>query len=141
MTDSDQRSKDLGTNHVVWDLTDLYESSNNKSFISDRSWCEEEAVKIRNEFRSTIDTLNSAQLGSLVQRLERLDTCLGRLATYSFLNYTTQIDNEKAGALYQDIHELTSKCGKETVFFELEWNQLDEEHVTALLLSRELEKI
>ena len=140
MTDSDQRNRDLGTIGVVWDLTDLYESSECQSFISDRRWCEEEAIKIREEFRSTVDTLNSGQIGSLVRRLEQLDTCLGRLATFSFLHFTTQIDNETAGALYQDIHELTSKCGKETVFFELEWNQLDDEHVATLLANKELEQ-
>ena len=35
------------------------------------------------------------------------------------------MDNSEAGALDQKIHEAYSRCGTETVFFELEWNRLD----------------
>ena len=70
---------------------------------------------------------------SLVKKLENLDCALSKLGTFSFLNFTTQMGNAEAGALDQRIHELYSKCGTETVFFELEWNQVDEKQALALL--------
>ena len=38
----------------------------------------------------------------------------------------------KLGALDQKIHELASRCGGETVFFELEWNQLSDDEADTL---------
>jgi len=133
MAEAQQLNRELGSDDVVWNLSDLYRSAECPEFIEDLSWCKKEASKIGVEFRSHVAGLNSNQLHTLVTRLEALDSRLGKLATYAFLNFTTQIDNEAAGGLYQKIHELSNSCGKETIFFELEWNNLEEEKVATLL--------
>ena len=139
MAEAQQLNRELGSDDVVWNLSDLYRSTESLEFIKDLSWCKEEARKIRKEFRSHVAGLSSKQLHTLVTRLEALDSCIGKLATYAFLNFTTQINNEAAGALYQKIHELSTSCGKETIFFELEWNKLEEEKVTTLLVDPQLD--
>jgi oligoendopeptidase F len=48
--------------------------------------------------------------------------------------------NAEAGALDQRIHELHSRCGTETVFFELEWNQVKEQQASTLLDSPQIAK-
>lgn len=133
MSETEQLNEKLGTDSVVWSISDLYPSPECSEFIRDSEWCQEEASAIGNKFRGQVTTLSSGQLHTLVRRLENLESRLGRLSTYAFLNFTTQIDNEAAGALYQRIHELANSCSKETVFFELEWNNLEEERVTTLL--------
>ncbi len=138
MTDPQQLNTVLGTDDVVWKLSDLYHSADSPEFIKDTDWCKQESKAIGSEFRGAVSGLNSAELYGLVVRLERLDSRIGKLATYAFLNFTTQIDNEAAGALYQKIHELSNNCGKETVFFELEWNKLEEEKVASLLTDPQL---
>ncbi len=138
MTEPQQRNKELGTDTVVWKLSDLYRSSDCSEFIDDADWCKTESRKIGEKFRGAVARLNASQLHSLVLRLETLDSRIGRLATYAFLNFTTQIDNEAAGALYQEIHELSNSCGKETIFFELEWNKLEEKKVVSLLAEAQL---
>ena len=103
MTEPQQRNKELGTDTVVWKLSDLYRSSDCSEFIDDADWCKTESREIGEKFRGVVVRLNASQLHSLVLRLETLDSRIGRLATYAFLNFTTQIDNEAAGALYQEI--------------------------------------
>jgi oligoendopeptidase F len=138
MTDAARLSKDLGTDKIIWNLSDLYPSPNSKKFKDDVSWCQRESLAIGNNCRGTIKKLSAKQLFELVYRIEHMEIRLGKLSTFAFLHFITQVDNEKAGALYQAIHELVSTCTKETVFFELEWNKLDDDRVNTLLNNPQL---
>ena len=133
MADTTQTNRALGTDDVLWDLTDLYSGTDDQYIDSDIAWCETEATAIRTSCYTKVAKLDAPELLILVKRLETLDCALSKLATFSFLNFTTQMDNAAAGALDQKIHELASRCGTETVFFELEWNQLAGEHAEVLL--------
>ena len=125
MTDSTQLNRELGTEAVLWKLDDLYASPGCTSFNDDCQWCRDQAQAIKKEYHNRIAALSAAELLALVSRLEALECRLGKLLTYSFLHFTTQIDNEAAGALYQQVHELANDCRKQSVFFELEWNNLE----------------
>ena len=138
MSDATKLNQSLGTTKVQWDLTDLYSGTDDQYIKSDIEWCETEAVSLKNAFYGKIAQLNARQLLSLVKKLENLDCALTKLGTFSYLNFTTQMGNAEAGALDQRIHELYSRCGTETVFFELEWNKIDDQQALALLTSEEL---
>ncbi len=133
MTRAEELNSELGTDDVTWNLSDLYESPESSEFINDSKWCEQEARLIGETFHGAVAGLSAGRLEELVSRLELLDTRLGKLATFAFLNFTTRIDNEAAGALYQKIQELASRCDRETVFFALEWNSIEDETVHSLL--------
>ena len=139
MSDTKKLNDTLGTAEVKWNLTDLYTGTNDRYIESDIDWCETEAAKIKKDSYGKIAQLGADESFSLVKRLENLDCALSKLGTFSFLNFTTQMGNAEAGALDQRIHELHSKCGTEIVFFELEWNQLDDHQARALLDSPQLD--
>ncbi|MEE4166683.1 MAG: oligoendopeptidase F, partial [Desulfocapsaceae bacterium] len=138
MKQAEQLNNELGTDTIIWNLGDLYESAESSSFISDSQWCEQEAITIGSTFRGSVAGLNADRLHELVSRLETLDTRIGKLSTFAFLTFTTQVDNEDAGALFQKIQELASRCQKETVFFELEWNTIEQENIVPLLADKRL---
>ncbi len=138
MSDTTKLNDNLGTTRVQWDLTDLYSGMDDQYIRSDIEWCETEATRIKTESYGKVGCLDAEALLSLVQKLENLDCALTKLGTFSFLNFTTQMGNAEAGALDQRIHELHSKCGTETIFFELEWNQVEEQRARTLLGSPQL---
>lgn len=138
MADIRQQNDQLGTTDVIWDLSDLYAGTDDQYIESDIAWCENEAGALREMYCGRVKDLGAADLFALVKRLETLDSALSKLATFSFLNFTTRMGNAEAGALDQKIHELASLCGTRTVFFELEWNQLAEEQAETLLASPDL---
>ncbi len=138
MQDTAKLNASLGTTEVLWDLNDLYSGTDDPYIASDIDWCETEAADIKNSHYGQIAQLDAEALLKLVKRLENLDCTLTKLGTFSFLNFTTQMTNAKAGALDQQIHELYSKCGTQTVFFELEWNQVDDQQALSLLESPQL---
>lgn len=133
MTDTTATNTMLGTADVLWNLSDLYSGTDDQYIDSDLAWCTTEAAAIKNSYYRKVADLDAPALLVLVKRLETLDCALSKLATYSFLNFTTRMSDSAAGALDQRIQELASRCGTETVFFELEWNQLPGDRAEALL--------
>jgi len=129
---------DLGVSEVLWNLGDLYRNADDPALATDIQWCIDEAQAIRSRFRGQVATLAAAELLGLVVRLEALDCRITRLATFAFLNFTTRMENSKAGALEQRMEELASSCKKDVVFFELEWNVVPSEIAARLLASPEL---
>lgn len=123
---------------MLWNLGDLYGNEDDPELAADIRWCIDEAQAIRGRFRGQVATLTAAELLGLVVRLEALDCRLTRLATFAFLNFTTQMENSRAGALEQRMEELASSCKKNVVFFELEWNVVPSERAAGLLASPEL---
>lgn len=128
----------LGTADILWNLGDLYLSDDYPPLEEDIIACRQEAKSIKEKYHGKLSTLPAEDILTLITRLEKLDSLLGKLATYSFLNFTTQVDNARAGALSQRIRELVSECGKETVFFELEWNKLGHEQAERVLADSRL---
>lgn len=125
----------LATAGVIWNLEDLYPGEDSTLLEQDISRASEDAEKIKGDYYQKVASLSPEDVFRLVTRLERLDCILGKLSTYAFLNFTTQVNNAEAGALNQRIRELVSHCGKQTVFFELEWNAISEEQAKAILRS------
>ncbi len=119
------RPDPLGTQAVAWKLTDLYNSITDPAVAADIDRCQAEAARLHQEHSGQLATLAPAALLALVQGLEEVSTTLGRLATLAFLHFTTQTGNAEAAAFLQHIREVASRVGTETVFFELEWNNLE----------------
>ncbi len=138
MDDLSKTNNTLGTKAVIWNLNDLYSAPDDQYIESDIAWCQTEASSIKDIYREKVSQLTAQELLTLIKRLETLDSALSKLATFSFLNFTTQMGNAEAGALDQKIHELSSSCGTEIVFFELEWNHISDVQAEKLLDSPDL---
>ncbi|MDD5757547.1 MAG: M3 family oligoendopeptidase [Desulfobulbaceae bacterium] len=123
----------LGTTDIVWQLTDLYQTLDDPHINADLDLCQTEAEALQAEFAGKLSALSPKSLLNLVGRLEKIGVMQGRLATFAFLNFVTQIQEAKAGAFLQKIREKSSAIAKLTVFFELEWNTLPDNFALQLL--------
>lgn len=128
----------LGTEDILWNLLDLYQGLDDQRIQTDIAWCQSESVSLKTAYAGKIASLQDTDLLDLVGRLEKLETLLGKLSTYAFLNFTTQTKKPQAGAFLQKIKETHSAIAKETVFFELEWNKVPDELAEKLLHSEKL---
>ncbi len=126
-------NEQLATTNILWKLTDLYQGTDDAQIDTDISWCENEAKNVKQEFTGLVASLSVPDMLILVQRLEKMETMLGKLSTFAFLNFTTQTQNATAGAFLQKIKEANSRIGKETVFFELEWSSIPDNQAEELL--------
>ena len=119
-------NNELGTETIVWDLAPLYPALESSTIKQDIASCLSMATEIAGEYRGQVAQLDPASLNRLVERLEQLDTLLTRLSTYAFLAFITQTGEAQPSALLQKIEETEAQAGRLTVFFRLEWNQIDE---------------
>lgn len=117
-------NEELGTTDVKWNLADLYSGYSDPQIKRDIAFCENEAAAINRKYADKVETLAAEELHALVARLEKLETLLGRLFTFAFLNFATDTHDQQVGAFLQRMREIGSSIGKNTVFFELEWNKI-----------------
>jgi oligoendopeptidase F len=133
MTTEQSLNETLKTVDVLWNLDDLYADAEDQSVVNDIDWCRQQGIDLAKIYQGKLASLSAARVYTLVNRLENLQTRLGKLSTFAFLNFTTQVDNARAGAFYQKIRELISDVETNLVFFELEWNELPADHVEPIL--------
>ena len=126
-------NEELGTSGVSWNTGDLYSCYDVPQIEKDISSCQKEAAAINREYAGKVKDLGAKDLQNLVARLESLETLMGRLFTFAFLNFATQTHDHEVSAFLQRMREIGSSIGKETVFFELEWNVIQEEKAEKLL--------
>ncbi len=134
---SSELNSELGTSAITWNLDDLYESLDDSLINDDIDLCEQEAGLLQDQFATKLAELEPAVFVRTVKRLERIAVNLGRLATFAFLNFATQVKNDQAGAFLQQIKEAASRINRETVFFELEWSKMPTETAEKLLAAEE----
>jgi oligoendopeptidase F len=124
---SESLNSSLGTAEVKWNLTDLYSGYDDPQIEKDIVFCESEAASVNGEYADKVKNLGAEELYALVTRLESLETKLGKLFTFAFLNFATHTHDQEVSAFLQRMREIGSSIGKDTVFFELEWNKISEE--------------
>ena len=130
---SDTLNTSLGTTEVKWNLTDLYSGYDDPAIEDDINFCQDEAKKINSEYADRIEKLTAEELNALVTRLENLETRLGKLFTFAFLNFATHTHDQQVSAFLQRMREIGSSIGKDTVFFELAWNMVPQDKAESLL--------
>ena len=130
---SDDLNISLGTTEVIWKLADLYSGYGDTQIEEDIKQCEQDAVAINKKFSSRVADLSADEIHEAVKRLEDLSVVLGRLSTFAFLNFATRTHDQQVSAFLQRMREIGSNIGKDTVFFELEWNKVDKEKAAGLL--------
>jgi oligoendopeptidase F len=135
---TEETNRQLGTTEVAWALNDLYPAPESQEFREDMFRCRELAEHLAAEISGRIKSLDAQSLLQVVQRLEGIDTLLGRLGTFAFLNFITRTGDAAASALLQQVEELEAAVGKRTLFFRLEWNAIDATVAEQLLQQPEI---
>lgn len=134
---SSSLNKQLGTTDVLWNLDALYDSPEDELLQDDLDLCTQEAELVKELCSGKIAELEPSVFARVIRRIERIQINLGRMDTYAFLHFVTQVKNDAAGAFMQKCKEDASLVNRELVFFDLEWAQLDQESADKLLAAEE----
>ncbi|MEA3467986.1 MAG: M3 family oligoendopeptidase [Thermodesulfobacteriota bacterium] len=135
---SNSINNDLGTTEVVWNLDILYDSLQDELLVDDLDLCRQEAELLKENCRGKLSELDPALFARSVRRLERIQANLGRIDTYAFLYFVTQVKNDAAGAFMQKSKEDASQVNRDLVFFDLEWAKMDQESADRLLATDDI---
>ncbi len=130
-------NNELGTTDVLWNLDDLYESLQDELLEDDLDLCRQEAELLKESCAGKLAELEPAVFARTVRRLERIQENLGRIGTYAFLNFVTQVKNSEASAFLQQSKEDAANVNRDLVFFDLEWAKMDNQAAERMLAAEE----
>lgn len=117
----------------AWDLRDFYSSIKDKKIASDLKNIAESAQKFAKKYLNKVAKLTAPQLALAISQYEKVSEEIGKISSYSYLIYASDLSNQSNVSFYQNISEKLSKFEKDLVFFTLEINLIEEKKIATLL--------
>ncbi len=120
-----------------WDLRDLYPSPDGPEFDRDMQWLGQACADFAARYEGKLASLSAADLLTCVETNEAIEITAGRLMSYAGLRYyQNTMDSERAKFMADAQDEVTTATTA-LVFFALEFNRLEDAHLSDLLAQNE----
>ncbi|WP_371054558.1 M3 family oligoendopeptidase [Rhodosalinus sp. K401] len=115
-----------------WDLTDLYAAPDAAEIARDLDWLEAEGRTFAADYEGRLGELDAAGFLDCVRRNERIETVAGRIMSYAGLRYYQQTTDAGRAKFLSDMQEKITNFTTPLVFFTLELNRLEDDHLERL---------
>ena len=115
----------------VWDLSDLYESSDAKELKRDMDWLESACAEFANDYEGNLAALDAAGLLECVLRYERISAISGRIMSFAGLSYYQNTTDPERGQFMANAQDKITTFTTPLVFFSLEINRIDDDKLDA----------
>ena len=116
-----------------WDLTDLYNAPDAPEFLRDMASLDIACSEFAAKYEGKLDTLDAAALLACVQEYEAIDVTAGRVMSYAGLRYYQNTMDSDRAKFMADAQDRITNATTPLVFFSLEFNRLDDDHLASLL--------
>lgn len=127
MTDQLVAERLTGAEEVVWDLSVFYASPDDPALQRDMDGVMQQVGAFADRYRGRVAQLSAGEMLEALQTMEQLYDRSGRIGNYASLLYSTDTTNPQYGALIQKVTEYGAQFNQKLVFFELEWNLVEDE--------------
>ena len=124
-------AKDLG-DLPEWDLSDLYTSEDAPELKRDLDWLEQACASFAADYEGKLATLDAKGMLDCVLRNERISSVAGRIMSFAGLRYYQMTIDATRAKFMSDCQEKITNFTTPLVFFTLELNRLEDDHVAAL---------
>ncbi len=125
--------KTTGAENVIWDLSIFYKRVDDPAIEQDMQSIAKEVDAFAATYKGRVASLTADELLTAVKTIEKIYDKVGRIGNYASLQYATDTANAQYGALVQKVTEYDSSLEQKIVFFDLEWNNVDDEVAKKLL--------
>ncbi len=116
-----------------WDLTDLYPAPDAPEFTRDMAWLERACADFAAAYEGKLASLDAPALLACVEANEKIDITAGRLMSYAGLRYYQNTMDSDRAKFMADAQDKVTVFTTPLVFFSLEFNRLDDDHLARLL--------
>ena len=116
-----------------WDLTDLYPAPDAPEFERDLDWVATEGRAFAAAYEGKLATLDAAGLLACVRAYEQIDITAGRIMSYAGLRYYQNTMDSERAKFMGDAQEAITEATTPLVFFSLEFNRLEDDHLAGLM--------
>ncbi|MEP4194082.1 MAG: M3 family oligoendopeptidase [Aliishimia sp.] len=125
-------SKDLG-DLPEWNLDDLYPGEDAPELKRDLDWLETSCAAFASDYEGKLADLDAAGLLDCVLRNEKINQIAGRVMSFAGLRYYQKTTDADRAKFMSDCQEKITNYTTPLVFFTLELNRLEDEHLANLL--------
>ena len=130
-TNAAHGDKDLG-DLPEWDLSDLYTAPDASELSDDLNWLETECAAFAADYEGKLAGLSAADMFICVTRKEKISTIGGRVMSYAGLRYYQMTTDGERSKFLSDCQERITKFTSPLVFFSLELNCIEDDHIEEL---------
>ncbi|MEP1766261.1 MAG: M3 family oligoendopeptidase [Sulfitobacter sp.] len=116
-----------------WNLDDLYPGEDATELKRDLDWLEQSCASFATDYEGKLDTLDAAGLLDCVLRNEKINQIAGRIMSYAGLRYYQLTTDAGRAKFMSDVQEKITTFTTPLVFFTLELNTLEDNHLDGLL--------
>ena len=116
-----------------WNLTDLYPGPDSAEFATDLARLKQRSAGFAASYEGKLAGLDAAGLLDCVLAYEAIEVVAGRIMSYAGLRYYQNTMDSERAKFMADAQDQVTDFTTALVFFSLEFNRLDEGHLTALL--------
>ena len=116
-----------------WDLSDLYPSTDGPEFARDMAWLQKACADFAVVYEGKLVGLDASALLDCVLSYEQIDIVAGRIMSFAGLRYYQNTMDSDRAKFMADAQDRVTDYTTPLVFFSLEFNRLDEGHLTKLL--------
>ena len=121
-----------------WNLEPLVEDGGAERALAMIDDAQKRAEAFAERYRGTLAEIDAAGMAEAMRELEAISDLVGRGGTYASLAFSVDTASPEVGSLMQQVRERSAKLATTLLFFDLEWNELDDERAEELLASSEL---
>jgi len=131
-----QGARPLG-NLPEWNLDDLYTGEDAPELERDLNWLEKACTSFAADYKGKLSTLDAAGLLTCIQRQERIHQVAGRIMSYAGLRYYQLTTDAGRAKFMSDAQEKITNYTTPLVFFTLELNTLNGDHLVNAMQANE----
>jgi oligoendopeptidase F len=109
-----------------WDLKDLYPGRDSAELKAALAESDSGSKQFRSRYEGKLASLSGADLAGAIHRYEAIQETLGRIMSYAYLDYCTDMTDAETGRFFQNMQETVNSISTELLFFSLELNRIEE---------------
>ena len=109
-----------------WNLNDLYPAPDAPALKADIAQAERDSTAFAASYKDKLVMLDGAGLAASLRDYEALSDLLGRIGSYAQLYYVGDTTDSARAKFYGDINAKLTELSTALLFYELEFNQLDD---------------
>ncbi|MDP6589691.1 MAG: M3 family oligoendopeptidase [Alphaproteobacteria bacterium] len=121
-----------------WDLSDLYAAPDCQALEGDLEKARQGARALKEKHGGKVASLDGEALGRLVGEYEAVQEILGRLTSYAYLRYCTNMEDAEVARFFQNLSEAATDISSDLLFLPLELNRIDDDDLEQRLAAAPL---
>jgi oligoendopeptidase F len=138
MAEATTEQRDEALEAARWDLQPLVDGKGPNGVVTLLEESQQLADAFAERYRGKVAELDAAALAAALHELEEISDRVGRAGSYAALDFSVDTQDPERGALMQQAQERGAAIQTALLFFDLEWNQIDDERAEQLIASDEL---